>query len=60
MAIVALIGGTLAAGSGLLVLMTWLETSLQESLAPSEDPYPQPAQIGADADHRGRPVEVAA
>lgn len=60
MAIAALIGGTLATGSGLLVLMTWLETSLQKSLAPDEAPPVAPATPGPDAVTANQPVGVAA
>lgn len=60
MAIVALIGGTLAAGSGLLALMTWLESSLQKSLASDEAQHPEPAATSPDAAPASQPMGVAA
>ena len=60
MAIIALIGGTLAAGSGLLALMTWLESSLQKDLAPDEAPRPKPVPSRTDVAPPRRPSTIAA
>lgn len=54
-----LIGGSLAAGSGLLVLMTYLETSLHRSLAP-DDTQRAPTTEPADLDERDEPTRLAA